>query len=57
MRYVLICIGLFAVLFGTANVIGGAMWDMADSMPLWWEGNNEPEESMLFEEAFHEDTV
>ena len=26
------------------NSIGGAMWDMADSMPLWWEDESEPEE-------------
>lgn len=36
MRYILTCIGLLAVLFGVANIIGGAMWDMADEMPLWW---------------------
>ena len=34
-------VGILATL---VNLIGGVMWDMAESMPLWWEGNNEPEE-------------
>ncbi len=41
MRYILTCIGLLAVLLGVANIIGGAMWNLADSMPLWWEGEEE----------------
>lgn len=39
---ILICIlavGAAAVIL--INRIGGAMWDMADSMPLWWEDDNE----------------
>lgn len=43
MRYILTCIGLLAVLFGVANIIGGAIWNLADSMPLWWEGEMEDE--------------
>lgn len=43
MRYILTCIGLLAVLFGVANIIGGAIWNLADSMPLWWEGVMEDE--------------
>lgn len=27
-------VGILATL---VNLIGGAMWDMAESMPLWWE--------------------
>lgn len=41
MRYILTCIGLLAVLFGVANIIGGAIWNLADSMPLWWEDEDE----------------
>lgn len=40
-RLILAFIGLLTVLFGVANIIGGAMWNMADSMPLWWEGEEE----------------
>lgn len=32
-----------AVLLAIANIIGGVMWDLADSMPLWWEGEMEDE--------------
>lgn len=44
MRYILTCIGLLAVLFGVANVIGGAIWSLADNMQIWWnceEGSDE----------------
>ena len=41
MRYILTCIGLLAVLFGVANIVGNAMWSLADSMPLWWESEDE----------------
>jgi hypothetical protein len=47
MRYVLTRIGLLAVLFALANIIGSVMWNLADSMPLWWEWNNEPEEKYV----------
>ena len=43
MRLILALIGLLAVLLAIANLVGGAMWDMADSMPLWWEGEMEDE--------------
>lgn len=33
-----------AVLLIIANMIGAVMWDFADSMPLWWEGEMEDEE-------------
>ncbi len=42
-KLILAGIGLLAVLFGVANIIGGAMWNLADSMPLWWEGEMEDE--------------
>ena len=41
LRYVLTCIGLLAVLFGAVSIIGNAMWNLADSMPLWWESEDE----------------
>lgn len=31
-------VGILATL---VNLIGGAMWDMADSMPLWWEKDDD----------------
>lgn len=40
-KLILAEIGLLAVLFGLANIIGGAMWNLADSMPLWWESEDE----------------
>jgi hypothetical protein len=43
MRYILTAIGLLTVLGVIANALGGAMWDLADSMPLWWEGEMEDE--------------
>lgn len=30
-----------AVLLIIANMIGAVMWDFADSMPLWWESEDE----------------
>lgn len=44
MRYILTCIGLLAVLFGLANVIGGAMWSLADNMQIWWNGEGSDED-------------
>ena len=41
LRLILAGIGLLAVLFGVANIIGNAMWNLADSMPLWWESEDE----------------
>ena len=41
LRLILAGIGLLAVLFGAANFIGGIMWNLADSMPLWWESEDE----------------
>lgn len=45
MRLILTFIGLLAVLFAIANLIGGAMWDMAENMQIWWncEGSEEDE--------------
>lgn len=42
-RLILALIGLLAVLFAIANLIGGAMWDMAEQMQVWWncEGSDE----------------
>lgn len=40
-KLILACISLLAILFGAVNIIGGAMWDMADGMPLWWESEDE----------------
>ena len=40
-KLILACISLLAVLFGAANFIGGIMWNLADSMPLWWESEDE----------------
>lgn len=40
-RLILAFIGLLAVLFVIANLVGGAMWDMAEGMPLWWESEDE----------------
>ena len=40
-RLILAFIGLLVILFAIANLIGGAMWDFADSMPLWWESEDE----------------
>ena len=37
-RLILAFIGLLAILLTVANVIGGAMWDLADGMDLWWNG-------------------
>ena len=32
----------FAVLLlALVHGIGGAMWDLADEMPLWWNGGEE----------------
>lgn len=44
MRYVLTAIGVLTVLGIIANVIGGAMWDMADGMDLWWNGEGSDED-------------
>lgn len=44
MRLILAFIGLLAILFGVANIIGGAMWDMADGQELWWNGQEGGEE-------------
>ena len=41
MRYILTAIGLLTVLGVIANAIGGVMWNLADSMPLWWESEDE----------------
>lgn len=30
-------VGILAMLI---NMIGSAMWDLADSMPLWWEDDD-----------------
>lgn len=37
-KLILAFIGLIAILFTVANVIGGAMWDMADGQQIWWNG-------------------
>ena len=35
---ILVClVTICAAALVLINHIGGAMWDMADSMPLWWE--------------------
>lgn len=44
MRLILAFIGLLAVLFGVANIIGGAMWSLADSMQIWWNGEGSDED-------------
>ena len=44
MRYVLTCIGLLAVLFGVVNALGNVMWNLADSMPLWWESEEDEDD-------------
>lgn len=41
MRYILTVISLVAVLGVIASAIGGAMWNLADGMPLWWESEDE----------------
>lgn len=38
MRLILAFIGLLAVLFAVANLVGGAMWSLADNMQIWWNG-------------------
>ncbi len=43
-RYILTCIGLLAVLFGVTNIIGGAMWNMAEQMQDWWNGEEGSDE-------------
>ena len=40
-KLILAFIGLIAILLTVANMIGGVMWDFADSMPLWWESEDE----------------
>ena len=46
MKLILAFIGLLAVLFAIANLIGGAMWDMAEQMQVWWncEGDDADDE-------------
>ncbi len=41
MRYILTAIGLLTVLGVIANALGSVMWNLADSMPLWWESEDE----------------
>lgn len=37
MKMVLAGIGLIVILFVVANVIGAAMWSLADQMEIWWD--------------------
>ena len=43
-RLILAFIGLLVILFAIANLIGGAMWDLADGMDLWWNGEGSDED-------------
>jgi hypothetical protein len=36
MRLILALIGLLAVLFAIANLVGGAMWDIAEGLDKGW---------------------
>ena len=44
MRLILAFIGLLVILFAIANLIGGAMWDMAEQMQVWWNGEGSDED-------------
>ena len=40
-KFILSGIGLLAILFGAVNALGSVMWNLADSMPLWWEDDDD----------------
>lgn len=32
---------VIGILITLANLIGGAMWNLADEMPIWWEDDRD----------------